>query len=543
MFLLVDNYDSFTYNLVQYFQSLGEDPVVRFNDDPSILELAKSGTLDKVVLSPGPSHPANAGLCLEFLKLLPKSVPVLGVCLGHQVLGLFAGAPVEVGPVIMHGMQSDIVHDGTGLYHGLPNPLRVGRYHSLVVVSPEDNPNPNFTVTARGPLGEVMSLVYNDRPWAGVQFHPESVLTKEGMKMLANFPDKLQNPACAGKGGAQKAAAKPALTMAVVMERLASHQDLTDEMAKLGFDELMDGKLTPAQAGAFLMGLRAKGESPLEVAYAVQACIDRAVKVSAVPDDSIDIVGTGGDGRNSFNCSTVAALTMAGMGYNIIKHGNRAVSSTCGAADALEGLGIPLPKDPEEVLAYQKKTGFGFFFAPYAHPAFKNIGPLRRELGIRTLFNMLGPMINPARPPYLLMGVARPEMLKLVAETLSHMPHMRRTAVVHGAGGYDEVTTMGPAQILLLDHGKISPLEFDPAKYGFKPCTPEEVAVHSREEAISVLKELLQGGGPKPMQDMAIVNAGLAIYLAQPELGIGGCIEKAAEGLHSGAGRKFVHGA
>ena len=187
MFLLIDNYDSFTYNLVQYFQCLGEDPLVLKNDDPKILDLAKSGTLDKVVLSPGPSVPGKAGFCLDFLKLLPKTVPVLGVCLGHEILGLFAGAPVKVGPVIMHGMTSDITHNGRGLFDELPNPLRVGRYHSLVVVSDDDNPNPNFTVTARAPLGEVMALQYNDRPWVGVQFHPESIMTPDGKTMLQNF--------------------------------------------------------------------------------------------------------------------------------------------------------------------------------------------------------------------------------------------------------------------------------------------------------------------------------------------------------------------
>ena len=194
MFLLIDNFDSFTFNLVQVFQQQGRDPEVLRNDRSELLDLATSGTLDMVCISPGPSHPVNAGLCLEFLERLPRDVPVLGVCLGHQILGHFAGAEVNVGPRIMHGKTSDIRHDGKGLFAGLPNPFTVGRYHSLVVRADEapEDVRARVEVTARTDQGEVMGLRYTDRPWAGVQFHPESVLTPHGPAMLANFPDALK---------------------------------------------------------------------------------------------------------------------------------------------------------------------------------------------------------------------------------------------------------------------------------------------------------------------------------------------------------------
>ena len=188
MFLLIDNYDSFTYNLVQAFCKLGREPLVVKNDDPGLLALAADPSLDMVCISPGPGRPEHAGQCLDFLQRLPADIPVLGVCLGHQVLGMFAGSEVVVGPVIMHGKTSDIIHDGTGLYQGVPNPMTVGRYHSLVVLADDEHPNPRLEVTARGPLGEVMSMRWRDRPWAGVQFHPESILTPDGLRLLANFP-------------------------------------------------------------------------------------------------------------------------------------------------------------------------------------------------------------------------------------------------------------------------------------------------------------------------------------------------------------------
>lgn len=189
MFLLIDNFDSFTFNVVQAFQMLGKDPEVKKNDDPSILELASSGTLGMVCISPGPSTPENAGLCLKFLERLPKEVPVLGICLGHQILGHFAGAPVVVADRIMHGKTSMVTHRETGLFSGLPNPFEVCRYHSLLVKAARAADR--LEITAWTEENEVMGLAYRDRPWVGVQFHPESVFTPDGMKLLANFPQNI----------------------------------------------------------------------------------------------------------------------------------------------------------------------------------------------------------------------------------------------------------------------------------------------------------------------------------------------------------------
>lgn len=189
MFLLIDNYDSFTFNLVQAFSKGGLTPQVRKNDDPELPALAQSGTLTMVCISPGPGNPAGAGLCLEFLDRLPRHVPVLGVCLGHQVLGAYAGAAVEVGPRIMHGKASRVVHQGTGLFEGVCSPMTVGRYHSLVVRA-EQCPGTLevLAVTdAAADDGCVMAMRYRDRPWMGVQFHPESVLTPQGETLLQNF--------------------------------------------------------------------------------------------------------------------------------------------------------------------------------------------------------------------------------------------------------------------------------------------------------------------------------------------------------------------
>jgi anthranilate synthase component 2 len=184
MFLLIDNFDSFTFNLVQAFQQLGADPVVLRNDREELLDPVFVAGVRRVCLSPGPSHPDNAGLCLRFLARLSSGVPVLGVCLGHQILGRFAGAEVNRNERIMHGKTSFVEHRGEGIFAGLPQPFDVCRYHSLVV-RPEGADL--LRVTARTARGEVMGLEYGDRPWHGVQFHPESILTPQGPRLLENF--------------------------------------------------------------------------------------------------------------------------------------------------------------------------------------------------------------------------------------------------------------------------------------------------------------------------------------------------------------------
>ena len=285
-----------------------------------------------------------------------------------------------------------------------------------------------------------------------------------------------------------------------------------------------------------------KGESPLEMAHATRAALARAVRVDGIEGPYIEVVGTGGDGRSSFNCSTGTALTLAGMGYQVVKHGNRAVSSKSGSADALEGLGVKLDIDPADVGRMLHDRNFVFLFAQRFHPCFRNIAPIRHELGIRTLFNLLGPLINPSRPTHILLGVARPNLMKLMAETLAQSP-IHRAAVVCGAGGYDEITPLGPNEMMLLDDGKLSSFVLDPADYGIPPCTPEDLAVSSREEAVAVLRELLAGRGPEAMRNMLALNVGMGMYLLEEKMPLATCMARAREALASGAGRKVLNAA
>jgi anthranilate phosphoribosyltransferase len=241
------------------------------------------------------------------------------------------------------------------------------------------------------------------------------------------------------------------------------------------------------------------------------------------------------------------------MGHRVLKHGNRSVSSRCGSADVLEQLGIPLDTPPEVVPQVLEREHFVFLFAPRYHPSFRHIMPVRRELGIRTLFNILGPLVNPARPTHHLLGVSDARQLPLVAAALARSGS-GIGAVVHGAGGYDEISPLGEADLIFVNKTRIRHGRLNPAEYGFALCTEQDLAVDGPEHAAAVLRDILRGKGPKPMRDMLTLNLGLALYLIgsgeharetvdldrgynQRRMQLS--MKQAEEAVSSGAGRRF----
>lgn len=305
-------------------------------------------------------------------------------------------------------------------------------------------------------------------------------------------------------------------TPANILDTLAKGESLTDEQASTMFDSLMNGDLHPAQAGAFLMGLRAKGEDSTDIAAGVRAGLERALKIPGYEGPNgrpvIDTCGTGGDGSMSFNCSTATALFLADMGHCVAKHGNRALSSSCGSADALEDIGVPIENAPEEAAKQLDQTNFTFLFAPAYHPAFKHVMPIRQALGIRTVFNLMGPLLNPARPSHQLMGVGDPERLQIMGEALL-LTGVDRAFVISGTGGFDEVTTFGPARGYFIHDGIMEKTTINPDRMGFKAHSPGDVRVQDRAQAVAVLREILDGNGPRAMMDMVAVNLAACLNL------------------------------
>ncbi len=311
-----------------------------------------------------------------------------------------------------------------------------------------------------------------------------------------------------------------------VLEQLAIGKNLTEEEGLKSFRAMYTGEMPASCVGAFLMGLKTKGETGLEIACGVKAALEEARLVPGLTGPRIDTCGTGGDNTCSFNCSTAVALYLAAMGHKVVKHGNRSVSSTCGSADIIEALGLSLVVEPEAVAQALADKNFVFLFAPNFHPAFKRIMPIRKELGARTLFNLMGPLLNPARPTHQLLGVPTAGFVPLIAEALS-LTGIQRAAVVHGAGGFDELSPFGPAEVCWVRDGWMRRERLDPQDLGIPRHKLSEVAVASKDEAVVVLLELLRGEGNQAMKDMLALNLGTALHLLEDGLSLREGVDKA----------------
>ena len=322
------------------------------------------------------------------------------------------------------------------------------------------------------------------------------------------------------------------------LELLAVGKDLPPQLAAYAFRAMYTGEMPASCVGAFLMGLKTKGESAVEIAAGVTTALEEARLVQGLAGARIDTCGTGGDNTCSFNCSTAVALYLAALGHKVVKHGNRAVSSSCGSADAVEALGFTLVVEPDAVAAELDKHNFVFLFAPNYHPAFKRIGPIRKELGVRSLFNLMGPLLNPARPTHQILGVPTARHVRLMAEVLA-LTGLSCGAVVHGAGGFDELTPFGPADVCWLRDGWIKCERIDPTALGIPAGKASDVVVSGRDEAVTVLRELLAGKGNETMRDMVALNLGCALHLLEDGLSLKQGVQKAREAVAAGLAAAF----
>jgi anthranilate phosphoribosyltransferase len=332
------------------------------------------------------------------------------------------------------------------------------------------------------------------------------------------------------------------MSMHSTLDQLALGHDLEPGQAYSAFHRLFTGELGPAQTGAFLLGLKAKGETPQELDSAVRAALDQARRVN-FNQPCIDTCGTGGDGKMSFNCSTAVALFLAHLGHKVVKHGNRAVSSSCGSADVLEHLGLPFIQDTQEARSRLERTNFVFLFAPHFHPAFAHVAPVRKELGIATLFNLMGPLLNPAQPSHQLLGVGSGKYLELVARALSRRPGLKKAAVLHGAGGFDELTPCGTNQVVLVSPQGCESIEIRPGDYGFQACSVQDLACADKDHSLQLMQSVLTGRAPEPILDMLALNLGLSLYLLQAGRSLQDCMLQAAGVVRQGIARESLYAA
>ncbi|MET0313097.1 MAG: anthranilate phosphoribosyltransferase [Hansschlegelia sp.] len=310
-----------------------------------------------------------------------------------------------------------------------------------------------------------------------------------------------------------------------IIARIADGHALSREEAEEAFGRIMSGEATAAQIGAFLMGLRLRGETVDEIAGAVSAMRARMTRVSA-PADAVDVVGTGGDGAGSVNVSTCAAFVVAGCGVPVAKHGNRALSSKSGSADVLRALGVEVDLAPERISACIAQAGIGFMFAPAHHSAMRHVGPARTELGLRTIFNLLGPLSNPAGVKRQMVGVFARKWVEPIAEALAQLGS-ERAWVVHGSDGLDEVTTSGPTAVAALENGHVTTFEIKPEDAGLTPHPVGALAGGDAAQNAIALRGVLQGQ-KSAYRDVAILNAGATLVVA-------GRVQSFAEGAATAA--------
>ncbi len=313
--------------------------------------------------------------------------------------------------------------------------------------------------------------------------------------------------------------------------KVATGAALTREEAAGAFEQMMSGEATPSQMGGLLMALRVRGETVEEITGAVTAMRAKMLRVTA-PPDAIDVVGTGGDASGSFNISTCAALIVAGAGVPVAKHGNRALSSRSGAADVLAALGVNINLTPDAIARCIREAGIGFMFAPAHHPAMKNVAPTRVELGTRTIFNLLGPLSNPAGVRRQMIGVFSRHWTLPLAQVLKNLG-AERVWVVHGSDGLDEITTAGPTSVAALEDGAITSFEISPEEVGLPKVKPEVLRGGDAAANAKALLSVLEGED-SAFREVALFNAAAALVVAGKAQNLKAGLDLAAQSVDSG---------
>ena len=331
--------------------------------------------------------------------------------------------------------------------------------------------------------------------------------------------------------------ASPVPPLQHAIRRLAAGASLTSAESRAAFDAVMSGEATAAQIAAILVGLRVKGETPEEVAGAAAALRDAMVHLPADrPEDLVDTCGTGGGAVGTFNISTAAALLAAGAGVRVAKHGNRSFTSQCGSADVLEALGVPIEVPVPVMERALREAGIVFMFAPLMHPAMRHVGPVRRELGIPTLMNIVGPLANPAGAGRQVVGVADARRVPLIAGALQELG-TRRALVVHGEPGMDEISPLGLTEVIEIRDGRSMQWTVDPTRFGFGAGRAEELSGGPPAENAAAVRAVLAGNAPPTAVAAVALNAAAAVFVSSESVAdFGEALERTRDALDSGAG-------
>ena len=520
MILVIDNYDSFTFNVIQILQTVTdkEIKVVR-NDEFSVEQLASMNP-EYLIVSPGPGSPYQAGICEEAIKYFAGKIPILGICLGHQAICEAFGARIVQAKFIKHGIVEEIKLDGKGLFRSIGKSAKFTRYHSLV--ADEQTLSPDFEVTARAADGDIMGVRHKTLPIEGIQFHPESIACEKGKELLSSFINYRREN----------------LNVAEYLNQLIEKKDLTEEQASFFMENVTDGSMDERAMAAILVAMAAKGPSVSEMTGCAKALLKKKKNFPLEKNGIAEIVGTGGDGKGSFNISSMSALVASSCGQRIAKHGNRAVSSKSGAADFFENLGINIMAQPEQTAKLIEKTNFGFLMAPVYHSAMRFAAPVRKVLGIKTIMNILGPLLNPAGAEYEVLGVYSTSLLKDYAKAAKALG-TKRVMVVCSRDGYDEISPLVPTDVYQIDeNGNENQYVIKPENFGITGCNEDELSGGDGKENARLALEVLNGGGKKTIKAAVGLNTAAVLYLSGKVRTLKDGYKMAIEAIDSGKALK-----
>ena len=514
MILLIDNYDSFVFNVEQYFRELTNEEVKTVRNDAITLEEIKILNPSRIVLSPGPKHPKDSGICLEILKNI-DNIPILGICLGHQAFGLVFGGKIERLELPLHGKTSEITltDKNSILFKDMPEKFNVMRYHSLYVS--EENLPEELTVTAKSDDGIIMALEHKTKDIYGIQFHPESFFTEYGKNIIKNFISNTKKEILQSndKNTVEAERKKADEVFKKYLKKLQDNLPLADNDFKEICEVINSKNYDIVQLGALLVLISEKSLYPESLTAFVKNILEYSVTFS---DDTpmIDLCGTGGDGLKTINISTTVAFIVAAMGVKVAKHGNKSVTSKSGSSDVIDKLGLTMEKSLITQLNKLENTNLAFFHAPFFHKLVGEVREVRQRLGIRTVFNVLGPLLHPNRKlKYQLVGLYHEPVHRLYAETLQLLGR-EHALVVRGNDGLDEISICDETKIVEVKGDKILEYTVSPETFGFKRAFHADIEGGTPEENAEILVRTLKGEENSPKSDIVILNAMFALYAA-----------------------------
>ena len=512
MILLIDNYDSFVYNVAQYLQELTVEEVKTVRNDQITLADIRKMNPSHIVLSPGPKHPKNSKVCLEILQQI-DNIPILGICLGHQALGLVNGATVARLSEPLHGKTSEITvtDENSVLFRGLPKNFEVMRYHSLYV-SKRGLPD-TLKVTALSTDGVIMAMEHRWKPIYSIQFHPESFFTQYGKNIIKNFlVGTLPDENVDANNERERLIANEVCSK--YLKKLQDNLPLSDTDFKEICAVINKKHYDIVQLGALLVLISEKSLYP----ESLTAFVKNILAYSTTFADErpmIDLCGTGGDGLKTINISTSVAFIVGALGVKVAKHGNRSVTSKSGSTDVLDSLGGEVVTSLMKQLNLLDSKGLAFFHAPFFHPLVGEVKEVRQRLGIRTVFNVLGPLLHPnTKLKYQLVGLYHEPVMRLYAETLKLLGR-KHALVVRGNDGLDEISICDETKIVEIKDGKILEYTIAPEMFGFKRAFHADIEGGSPDENAEILLRILKGEEKSAKRDIVVLNAMFALYTAE----------------------------